>query len=105
MDPRFIHDCDRCLFLGKDNDHDYYICIGDYFEATPTLLARFGNEGHEYLSSWISTVQSLLEHGWMRDNSQIPGDSPEIQRYPLVKAYRLAENQGFDSLKKKLQGL
>lgn len=46
--PRYTHDCDDCKPLGEFGEYDLYFC---YRQATgSTLLARYGNEGHEYTS-------------------------------------------------------
>jgi len=56
----FTHDCFRCRFLGtyhgpsQEDQHqmnyDLYICESWGLNA-PSLIARYGNEPHEYLSS------------------------------------------------------
>src|SRR5205807_3767434 len=55
--PRFIHDCDHCKFLGQYFSDDLYFC--DYGPAT--VIARFGNDGHEYSSGLGSTLPNLQE--------------------------------------------
>jgi hypothetical protein len=45
--PIFLHDCEQCVSLGHHNQHDLYYC--DQL-SVPTVLARYGNEGYEYLS-------------------------------------------------------
>lgn len=48
MSVRYVHDCDDCLSLGTWNEFDLYVCIkGD------TYVARYGNDGWEYLSGKI----------------------------------------------------
>lgn len=44
--PRFIHDCDGCIFLGSLYQYDLYFCPSSY----PTIILRFGNDGPEYSS-------------------------------------------------------
>jgi hypothetical protein len=53
-EPRFVHDCDNCHFLGHykskqtGEDFDLYYCANSGVYGT--TLARFGNEGSEYAS-------------------------------------------------------
>jgi hypothetical protein len=61
--PIYEHDCDRCIFLGNLHtgpnnpwvrkgveDVDLYICPqGDFW---PTLIARDGNDGSQYMSGF-----------------------------------------------------
>ena len=44
--PQFQHDCDHCHFLGHHEGHDLYVCQS----AHPTVIARYGDDGSEYLS-------------------------------------------------------
>jgi hypothetical protein len=48
--PNYQHDCDTCIFLGTYNNHDLYFCnpCGTYVSCT--VIARYGNEPHEYKS-------------------------------------------------------
>ena len=68
---RFQHDCDKCLFLGQDKEHDFYFCDS----RLPTVIARYGNDDSEYASG--------LESALVREKE---GD----KEYPLVKALKLA---------------
>ena len=45
-DPIYKHDCDVCIYLGSYQlylDYDLYLC-----EASKTVIARWGSEGHQY---------------------------------------------------------
>ena len=45
-DPLYKHDCNICIYLGRYRlvmDYDLYLC-----EASKTLVARWGSEGHQY---------------------------------------------------------
>lgn len=75
--PKWVHDCDACIFLGQYQDsvtHDLYACSesgavcmtltakyrdgysgGDAIGMT--LIARYGNEGSEYTSMPESVVR------------------------------------------------
>jgi len=49
LTPRFEHDCDRCVFLGIEGEHDLYFCVqGD---GRPTVVARYGDNGPDYTSA------------------------------------------------------
>jgi len=47
--PRYIHDCDACVFLGRWKEYDLYHHpkIG---EANENYIARYGNKEGDYLS-------------------------------------------------------
>lgn len=57
--PEFVNDCGGCVYLGSGSyegkPHDWYRCgTGERW----TLLARFGNEAHEYRSGvFLSCVE------------------------------------------------
>jgi hypothetical protein len=49
--PVFKHTCEECIFLGRYQEHDLYICSS---EANRKIIsARYGNEGQEFLASFI----------------------------------------------------
>lgn len=53
--PQWKHDCTNCRFLGLTigGGHlaDLYVCEGsDPGDRDPTILARFSDEGSDYLS-------------------------------------------------------
>lgn len=49
----FTHDCSTCEFLGTFNSHDLYVCSGE------TVIARYGNKGHEYKSCPINQIDKI----------------------------------------------
>ncbi len=49
MTATYKHDCPSCVFLGKHRGNDLYFC--DQGHNIPTVVARFGDEEHEYTSS------------------------------------------------------
>jgi len=56
--PKYTHDCDASLFLGqwidpKGEVYDLYACKAHSGSDYISIMARFGNEGHEYLSGAI----------------------------------------------------
>lgn len=44
---RYAHDCTACVSLGALGDYDLYRCSQS---GLPTVVARFGDDGPEYLS-------------------------------------------------------
>lgn len=50
------HDCDRCRFLGHEKEHDLYLCPG----VNPTVIARYGSDGPNYLSQLVEVVQANM---------------------------------------------
>jgi len=47
--PRYVHDCDRCTYIGQTGEYDLYYCGGGSLGGS--VIARFSSEGHEYASS------------------------------------------------------
>jgi hypothetical protein len=48
--PRYIHDCDCCVFLGQyhgGHEADLYFCSGG---IAPTVIARYSSDGPHYNS-------------------------------------------------------
>ena len=56
LTPAFEHDCDECVFLGRYEDHDLYLCPQG---GMPTVVARWGNDGPEYTSGREVTLGNL----------------------------------------------
>jgi hypothetical protein len=48
-DPRYAHNCAKCLYLGHYAESDLYFCTAQVI-GIPTVLARFGNEPEVYVS-------------------------------------------------------
>lgn len=52
--PKWKHDCDKCRFLGQTiggrHISDLYVCDTSGPDMSPTLIARYGDDGPEYLS-------------------------------------------------------
>lgn len=46
--PKFTHDCDHCIYLGRFIKHDLYVC--QRFNIIDTVLARYGEEENNYIS-------------------------------------------------------
>ena len=58
MKPLYAHDCLACRFIGQtiggQKIHDLYIHSGP---SEDTVVARYGNEGPEYISRPIQDVR------------------------------------------------
>jgi len=59
--PQHKHDCDTCVFLGRFLQYDLY--YADHGGAPDTVVARYGSEGHEYISglAFVGHVSPLTE--------------------------------------------
>jgi len=77
---KYTHDCDACIFLGtvnlnnSYNEHttiDIYVCPVDH---TPihdeTIIARYGDDGPDYISSQPEILFSRMYSKKPEDNSQ-----------------------------------
>jgi hypothetical protein len=56
---RFCHDCTQCQPLGRFQEYDLYFCNQGGFG--PTVIARWGDAGHEYTSGLHSQSPALQE--------------------------------------------
>lgn len=78
--PIHVHDCDNCMFLGSfspkegnyaKNVYDLYYCPDEVYNL-PTIIARYGSEGVQYLSGMIfgchakEDLTSPLGEAWRR---------------------------------------
>lgn len=90
--PRFTHDCSTCRFIGSDEEHDFYYCVRSELDMGGSVIARYGSEGSNYLSTPVSIARRTREHGWADLNGKhVPGSNPSVQNYPPVKALSRAE--------------
>lgn len=48
-EPRFQHDCDKCMFLGQVDEYDLYRCENPK-NPFQSHIARSGSEGPSYMS-------------------------------------------------------
>lgn len=83
--PRFIHDCEECVFLGtyrgkafeeaveEEQDYDLYWCPQS---GHPTLLARASDEVSDYWSGMVSGATGTV--------------------LPLAEAYKRAKARGLN---------
>lgn len=77
--PQYKHDCDDCIFLGRYDGHDLYF----HKKFPVTVLARFGNNGPDYVSGLLmwkiipvlheaairAVAQRLMTEGYLERNS------------------------------------
>ena len=67
MEPRYIHDCDGCEFVGQDGEYDMYRC-----HVHGSLIARYGDDGPDYSSMQPDLALRLDKHnGPFEDVPQI----------------------------------
>lgn len=68
--PEFVHDCDKCRFLGHHFGCDVYVCNeGGGDSLAPSIIARHGNEGQEYASGPVRIVmRGIWENGLVVSN-------------------------------------
>lgn len=64
--PQFTHDCDRDVYLGRYECRLYGACdlyYADHGGMTDTVIARFGNDGPDYVSGLplVRAVPCLTE--------------------------------------------
>lgn len=50
MTPLYRHSCEYCTYLGSLEEHDLYVC-DRHNSRVPSVLARYGCEPWEYMSS------------------------------------------------------
>ena len=82
--PKFTHDCTICVFLGTvqiaRKDYDLYYHPG----SMETVIARFGNDGPEYLSGMSSGKHDY----WRRNGSNTPlGMAYQLSQFLKTKKY------------------
>jgi hypothetical protein len=59
---KFKHDCSSCKFLGNYFGFDVYYCANDTLGGLGTVIARHGDEGHEYASQPLKLLQDALRN-------------------------------------------
>lgn len=67
--PRYVHDCERCVFLGRiavrdvpdylDRDYDAYMCVSP---RSIEYVARYSSDGPDYLSMNGMTGCTRCDH-------------------------------------------
>lgn len=61
---RYTHDCENCIDLGEFEEYDLYFCLQGV--SSPTVVARFGNSGSDYLSGIYRNSLHCLEEAKRR---------------------------------------
>jgi len=71
---RFQHDCTACVCLGTFEDPDegyleFYWCSNKGSPSLDSVIARYGNEGHEYIAyhppeAFADASSLLTRHPW-----------------------------------------
>jgi hypothetical protein len=84
--PRFVHDCNGCVHIGSDAEHDYYYCAKAESDMGGSIIARSGDEGPDYASCPVSIIRIRLE------SARSAGDT--IPSGPTVRGLHLAEQRG-----------
>jgi len=54
--PKFVHNCDNCLFLGCHKEFDVYFCPDLESYGGGSVILRYGDEVENYSSSPISVA-------------------------------------------------
>jgi len=92
MTPLYRHSCEYCTYLGSLEEHDLYIC-DRHNRRVPSVLARYGHEPWEYMSSQCDyAVLPLLREAVCRARQRgLTGRVSAIA--PLRDALELKEQQ------------
>jgi hypothetical protein len=96
-DRKYKHDCQACLFLGSYEECDLYFC-NQAGCGVSTVIARFGNGGHEYMSG-LNVARNVrfprpMQESEASSTKAIPHDDvPEVLR-ALRVAYVIAKDIG-----------
>ena len=77
--PRYVHDCDQCIFLGGYEKaaihYDLYYCEKC---DSGSVIARCGNEGYNYISM---PIFALIYAGLLHDNPCVEALYRQIKRW------------------------
>ena len=99
--PRFTHDCENCTFLAHVVGHDLYYCTqmggsalvrssretGYEWRASkrglPTVIARYGNDGPDYMSGMefgkTGQIEELhVAYNLAQEKGLLKGDGPTL---------------------------
>lgn len=50
MKPLHEHDCTSCIYLGSDDENDYYFHRNEEHVSLGTLICRYSSDGWDYSS-------------------------------------------------------
>ena len=56
-EPRYEHDCDKCKYLGRWNEHDLWFCPQGSLGGKGSILARVSSEPADYQSIPVALLQ------------------------------------------------
>jgi hypothetical protein len=66
--PRYVHDCDSCIFLGRHEQYDLYFAdhgggLADYEPFASTVIARYSSDGPGYISGlgFVGKIDAITE--------------------------------------------
>lgn len=59
MQPKYIHDCGECVFVGHENNNDYYVCPMRGKKVWIDFIERYGDLCEEYRSVVLPPYKSL----------------------------------------------
>lgn len=72
MTPRYKHDCDSCIFLGRHEDDDIYLCRSpQHGRDGDTFIFRWHDDGPAYSSYLRDTMNKLMQRGQSSKKSGI----------------------------------
>jgi hypothetical protein len=69
LEPRLLHDCDECEFVGylRVNHVDHDVWVHNRGSADDAhVIARFGNDGADYRSLDLDIAKTLSSGGVLR---------------------------------------
>jgi hypothetical protein len=101
---RYKHDCDRCVYIGgvtQPSDGDNFGSEDRYYDIFlhvagskwPTLLARYSNDGPNYLSQGIYTTDGELVEDFMERHCEA-----WLEDYPITIAWRQYKPQIMEAI-------
>lgn len=94
--PQFVHDCDRCIFLGRwrgraygylpETEYDLYVCVNRGHRPLDSWLARYGNHGSEYLSSHPpeAFAQPYTQQPWEQEVARRFAEKEKNDEVPVL---------------------
>ena len=62
MPPRYVHDCDRCRYLGRFRSYDLYVCETKSL-SRQSVIARYSDEPSGYASGDVEVWRNIQSEG------------------------------------------
>lgn len=84
--PRYIHDCDTCVFLGQYKEYDLYFCSNE-----PTIICRYSDDGPDYSSGLVFGVVGPVERGLFHSTEALFRAMKNPQFRTLINKYFKSE--------------